>query len=93
MKRDLDAEFARFHAAHPEVYRNLVRLAEQIVAAGRRKIGIATLYERLRWEYLVGDLTGNGFKLDNNHRSRYARLIAAQEPHLAHLFETRELRA
>lgn len=90
---DLDARFAAFHADHPEVYEHLVRLARQAVAAGHNRIGIATLYERLRWEYMVGDLTGDGYKLNNSWRSRYARLIAAQEADLADVFETRELRS
>lgn len=88
---DLDARFSAFHAAHPEVYEHLVRLARQGVARGRRRLGIGQLFEVLRWETNVGD-PGAEYRLNNSYRSRYVRLIEAHESDLADLFETRELR-
>ena len=72
---------------------HLVRLANRAKAAGRERIGIGMLYEVLRWETMVGDLSGTTYKLNNNHRSRYARMIADREPGLADIFETRELKS
>lgn len=92
-QQSIDDAFHAFHAEHPEVYRHLVRLARQAVAAGHDKVGIGMLYEVLRWQFMVGDLTGTGFKLNNNYRSRYARMIAARERGLSTIFETRELRS
>lgn len=46
--------FEKFHRDNPRVYATLVRLArEWIASTGRRKIGIATLYERVRWEIAI----------------------------------------
>jgi hypothetical protein len=93
----LDQKFDRFHAANPWLYRELVRLARTAVrnqhARGRTdvRIGIKALVERFRWEY---DTLGRGdgdYKFNNNYASRYARLIAATEPDLQHVFEFREL--
>jgi len=92
-ERTIDEAFAEFHTAHPEVYRHLVRLARQAQQAGHDRIGIGMLYEVLRWETMVGDLTGTTFKLNNNFRSRYARMIADRERGLGDIFETRELRS
>lgn len=86
----LDAEFRRFHADNPHVYRRLAEMARQARAAGRTRIGIGMLFEALRWEHAIST-TGDDFKLNNNHRSRYARLLMDSEPDLAGLFELRAL--
>lgn len=82
--------FAEFHAKSPEVYSTLVALARQWVAkTGRRRLGIATLFERARWELAIST-SDPDFKLNNSYRAYYARLIMRAEPDLADLFATRE---
>ena len=62
-----NTEFREFDREHPEVYLALRRLAYEWVSAGRAHLGIATLYERLRWEWHVNGLEDrDGFKLNNN---------------------------
>lgn len=93
-ERDLRWEFEKFHQANPGVYRVLISLAREAKRKGLTRIGIATLYERARWEFLVGDsLALDGYKLNNNHRAFYARLIMEQEQDLAGMFETRRQKA
>jgi hypothetical protein len=48
----------------------------------------------LRWEWqgATSDPTA-AYRLNNNYRSRYVRLIEANEPDLADVFEKRELKA
>lgn len=91
--RRLDERFAEFHALHPEVYVELVkRTREALAAAPGRRVGIRMVWERMRWHFHVnGGL--DGFKLNDGLTSRYSRLIMAQEPDLAGVFETRELRS
>lgn len=81
--------FEEFHADNPNVYGTLVRLArEWVKRTGRHKLGIATLFERARWEIAL--VTNDPeFKLNNNWRAFYARLIMSQEPDLADLFDLR----
>jgi len=88
----LQERFERFHEANPHVYIALVRLARQARSRGRRKIGMKMLFEVLRWNYRL-QTDGEEFKLCNSYTSRYSRLIEAQEPDLAGLFEKRELLA
>ncbi len=88
----LEQAFLDFHRERPEVYAQLVRLARQWVNAGGAKLGIATLFEKLRWEWHVAGLTdSDGYKLNNNYRSLYARLIMKQESDLDGVFEIRSL--
>jgi len=87
----IEADFAAFHAANPHVYAELVRLARVWVRErGVNHLGIATLYEVARWNITLST-AGEAFKLNNNHRALYARLIMDQEPDLAGLFKTRRL--
>ena len=84
--------FRAFHAANLHVYENLVRLTRQAVQNGRRRIGIGMLFEVLRWNYVMSS-SGSDFKLNNNYRSHYVRLIIKLHPEWAGMFELRELRA
>jgi hypothetical protein len=59
---------------------------------GRHKLGIKTLYERARWEIALAT-TDADFKLNNNFTAWYSRLIMAQEPDLAGLFDLRTSKA
>lgn len=85
--------FLDFHEAHPEVYAELVKLCRQARAAGYRQGGIAMVWEVLRWHRLFSPKHDvEDFKLNNNHKSRYARLIMEKEKDLADFFETRTLK-
>ena len=89
---DADVAFWTFHRKHPEVYDALARLARQGVRAGKTKLGIGMLYEVVRWERIIARLPARDeqWKLNNNYRSRYARLIM-EEPGLAGIFDVRRI--
>lgn len=86
--------FQAFHEENPEIYGELVNLARSARARGRARLGIGHLFEVIRWQRMMrtNDPNGGDLKLNNNYRSRYARLLMEREPDLADLFETRELK-
>jgi len=85
--------FACFHSNNPEVYNNLVRLARDFRRRAHnynRKMSVSMLFEVLRWNYFIEvDQGEEEFKLSNDFRAPYARLIMAQEPDLSDAFNTR----
>lgn len=87
----IEQAFEDFHAAHPEVYDELVALAREMRSRGYERFGIATIYEVARWRSMLRLGAEGSFKLNNNWRAYYARLIMASEPDLAGVFATREL--
>jgi hypothetical protein len=87
----IEERFRDFHERNPGVYSTLVRLAREAKAAGYTRIGIAMLYEVCRWQMLLGSDPNEDYKLNNDYRSHYARLIMANEPDLDGIFETRRL--
>jgi hypothetical protein len=93
--RTIAQDFREFHAANPHVYTNLVELCRRWrTRHPTRKLGIKTVYERLRWDVdMQAGPDSRGFKLNNNYHSYYARLIMENERDLADppIFETRRL--
>lgn len=81
------AAFEAYHAANPHIYAALRRFALEARATGRRRISIELLFNRLRW-YTDIEAQGDPFKVNNNHRPHYARLLM-RDPEIAGLFETR----
>lgn len=87
----IPARFARFHAGNPQVYESLVTLARQFCQRQPdAKLGIAMLYEVLRWNYYMGINSSEPYKLTNDFRACYARLIMGQEEDLAGIFQTKK---
>lgn len=87
---ELDRKFREYHEATPALYTALERLAQEAVNRGRNRIGFPMLWEVVRWNTTI---RGNDeFKLNNNYRSRYARLLLNNHPEWGDLFEIREMK-
>ncbi len=83
--------FKRFHAANPHVYDALVNLARRFrERRGESKIGIGMLYEVLRWNYYMTTESEDDYKLSNDFRACYARLIMQKESDLKGIFQTKQ---
>lgn len=80
--------FLEFHNSNCHVYVALRKLALDLVDRGHSRIAIAQLFEVLRWQHAMRT-TDPDFKLNNDFRAPYARMLAANEPLLANVFETR----
>ena len=88
----IGVRFWEFHQAHPEVEAALIRLARQWQQARPGSTcGMKMLWERLRWEHAVGNLTGADFKLNNTFTAMYARWLS-ERPEFGDLFNLRARR-
>lgn len=92
-EKTIEDTFWEFHAANPQVYDRVVQMARTAKARGRRKLGMKMIFEVIRWETFLRTNDADGFKLNNNYTSFYARLVMDREPDLDGIFETREQRA
>ena len=70
-------------------YGSSVKFAFEAYDAGMRRIGIAFLIERIRWEEEVVRRT-DGYKINNNHKPFYSRRLMRKHPELNGLFVTRK---
>jgi len=92
-QRSIETRFRDFHEANPGVYTELVHLARQLQSRGYTRIGIELIWSAFRWNRMMRTTADEyGFKLNDHFRSRYARLIMANEPDLRDIFQTRTLR-
>jgi len=80
--------FSEFHAANPNVYIVIKRIALDLKRRGFRKAGMKAIFEQIRWRYAL-QTRGEAYELNNNYTSHYSRLLMQQEPGLAGFFETR----
>jgi len=88
-----DDEIARrfwvFHRSEPAVYRELVWLARRLKRRGYKRGGIGMLWETMRYNRAL-QTGAEDFKLNNNYRAPYARLIMSREKDLLGFFQLRE---
>jgi hypothetical protein len=90
--KTIQERFEAFHAENPEVYQLLCRYSREAKSAGRNHYGIEALFSRIRWHKQI-ETRGDDFKLNNDFRSRYARLLMQKESDLDGFFELRNLRS
>jgi hypothetical protein len=88
-KGPMQQQFELFHELNPEVYDMIVGIALDLKEMGFKNAGIALIFERLRWLYAI-QTTGDDYKLNNNYRAFYARLVMYREPELEDFFRLRE---
>lgn len=65
-----------FDNANPHIYVLFAGFARKALSSGRKRFGIAAIWERMRWE-IAFNSTDEEFKISNNHRAYYARKIMA----------------
>lgn len=84
--------FDVFHAENPHIYYLMVMFAKQLLNAGQKKLSISLITERVRWETKVSVITSEPFKINNNFRALYSRMIEKEYPEFKGMFVTRTLR-
>tara|TARA_R100000808_G_C2061673_1_gene92837 strand:+ start:266 stop:535 length:270 start_codon:yes stop_codon:yes gene_type:complete len=77
-----------FHEANPHVYEELLRICRFVRGRGVERWGIAACFERLRWLSQFEVQGDDPYRLNNNFRAWYSRLLN-NEPGLEGLFEVR----
>jgi hypothetical protein len=89
---DIESNFWQFHNANPEIFKMICRFAREIKGSGIRHYGIGAIFERMRWHFLV-EQKNREFKLNNNYRSRYVRLLETTYPdEFRDFFNKREMK-
>lgn len=85
--------FDRFHADNPIVFETLVRLLRDWQRrTGRSEVSISMIFETARWEIALAT-SDPDFKINNNYRSYFARLIGIEHPELSGAFQNRRSEA
>jgi hypothetical protein len=91
---EMTRRFNEFHRNNPAVLTDMVGLSMALRARGHKRYSIAGIFEVIRFRQAMASkiTTNEPFKLNNNFKPHYARLIMEVEPKLRGFFETREAR-
>jgi hypothetical protein len=84
----IELAFIQFHLKNQHVYAALEELALRAQKAGVTKLGIGALAETLRYSAAL-QTKGDAYKLNNNFRALYARMLIRNHPELRGLIELR----
>ena len=87
----IQASFEEFHSNNPHVYGLWDLFTLHMIKRGFQYGGAGMIAERIRWYTHVEIATTQPVKLNNNYRSRYARLWMKNNPSHGNFFRTRVL--
>lgn len=86
------AEFVAYHERNKHVFKELRRYAEAAHEAGREKLSIWLLANRVRWDHEVEADSPFPWKLPNGCLGYYSRLLMAGKAVPLGFFETRPMK-
>ncbi len=87
----LDEKFFKYHKDNPHVLELLLMYTRQVKEAGFDTYSLNTIMNRVRWHVNIETKDIEGYKMNNNYSSRYARLIVLEAPEFEGFFNNREL--
>jgi hypothetical protein len=85
--RKLCPKFYQYHKANPEVAGWFLQAAQSLrKKQNRKRYGIGALTEQIRWDVQQGIIKTDHFRISNDIRACYARLVLMRDPSLCGLF-------
>jgi len=90
--KTLDEKFFEYHTANPLVLELFEQFTRRVKKAGHDHYSIDAIMHQVRWHIDIETQSADGFKLNNNYTSRYARLLTKENPDLCGFFRNRKLK-
>lgn len=83
--------FNAYHNANPKIYKEFRHLALEAIRRGHKNFSAKMIFEIIRWN---GPVSGDdGFKLNNNYHSFYARMFEKEFTNYTGFFRKRKSKA
>lgn len=86
-------KFRDYHNSHPKVYKLFKQYANQMKESGREHYSAEIIINQIRWHH---DIKSNGadvFKISNDFKPLYARLLVYKFPEFKDFFQFRQVRS
>lgn len=88
-----EEKFRAFHEANPHILTELEVATAELIRAGHNRIGIDWLISIVRWENRSKTSDAHSiYRINNDYKPRYARLILERHPEWSGVIALRELR-
>ncbi len=88
----LDRDFKVYHQENPRVFELLRFYCAEVYRNGHRHYSIDAIMHRVRWHIDIETKDSDGYKMNNNYTSRYARLLMSTFEQLEGFFRIRKLK-
>jgi hypothetical protein len=92
-KESPEVRAERFITDNPHVWESFDKLVQKAAKAGKTHIGVAMIFELLRWNHMFQTKDNTPFKLNNTYRAHFARRWMKLNPNFPEMFEIRELKS
>lgn len=89
-KKSLWERYNIYHEANPHILPKLTEMAYKASRAGQKNIGVAMLFEVLRWKTNVETVQTDGFKIADPLAAVYARVIMRDNIDLRGIFRLKK---
>jgi len=90
---DWQTKFNEFHSNNPHIFDELVKLALALKERGHNQYSIQGLFEVLRYRKAIKTADSHSqYKLNNNYKPYYARMIMQRFAFFKGFFELREMK-
>lgn len=89
---NLDQKFFAYHEKNPHILPLFLKFAKQAKSVGFSHYSIRAIVNRVRWHINIETKDVDGFKMNNNYSSRYARLLVKENPEFEGFFRNRQLK-
>lgn len=86
-----EAKFRVFHANNPHIYELVKKYTFEVIATGRDRFSMTSIFERIRWHTNVETTGGEQFKLCQNYIPYYSRMFMRDFPEHDGFFRTNAL--
>lgn len=83
-------KFKEYDRNNPHVYAEFKRLAQEMKSTGRKKCSAELIINKMRWDYNI-ETIHDDFKISNNFKPIYARLLVYREPKFDGFFDFKGL--
>ena len=84
--------FKKYHEENPMIYHSFKRYALAAIGRGHKRLSSEFIFNIIRWETKINALNDD-FKINNDMKPWYARLILRDYPQYKDFFETRKCKA
>lgn len=82
--------FSAFHDENPSVYEAFKKFTLEAIQKGFNNGSADFIFHIIRWETKTTDANQDGFKVNNNFSSLYARMFIDEFPQHRYFFRTRK---
>ena len=89
---EVDMKFFKYHKESPHIFNLFVAFSKEIKAKGYKTYSMRTIMHRIRWHVDITTNDPDGFKMNNNYSSRYARMLANEYPDFKDFFKNRRMK-